>query len=261
MIFNLNLFNEILLYTFFAVTIIQIIYYLLIFLRIIIYKQSTNEEINEPVSVIICARNEAENLQKFLPTILEQKYSNFEVIVVNDSSTDDTDVVLRKFQNSYPNLYVTYIDRDLDYKHGKKLAVTIGLKAAKNDLVLFTDADCIIDSNLWIENMQKMFTPKTKIVLGYGGYIKERGLLNKMIRYDTLFVAIQYFSYALIGMPYMGVGRNMAYRKSLFFENKGFASHLKIVSGDDDLFVNENATKKNTKIVINKLAFTFLMQR
>ncbi len=251
-----NNFLEISLYVFYSAAGIQLLFYILIFSRLIFFKSKAVKDTKEGVSVIVCARNEAKNLQNFLPTILEQKYPNFEVIVVNDASIDDTETVLKQFQNKYKNLYVTNIDRDYNYRQGKKLAITVGIKAAKNDILLFTDADCIVDSEYWIENVEKNFAEGTEIVLGYGGYSKLRGFINKLIRYDTLFIAIQYLSFALIKLPYMGVGRNMAYRKTLFFKNKGFASHLTVPSGDDDLFVNENANKKNTKIVIDKNSFT-----
>jgi len=256
MLVYLPLIFEIVLYMFLSATFIQLLYYTLIFSRIIFSKNKKITDKKEPVSVIICARNEAENLINFLPTILEQKYPDFEVIVVNDSSRDDTKTILAQFQNKYKNLYFTNIDREENYLTGKKLALTVGIKAAKNEILLFTDADCIIDSEFWIENMQSKFTENIDIVLGYGGYSKVKGFLNRIIRYDTLFVAIQYFNLALIRQPYMGVGRNMAYRKSLFFKNKGFASHLTLQSGDDDLFVNQNADKKNTAIITEKNSFT-----
>ncbi len=247
---------EIILYVFSGVAGIQILYYSIFFMRIFAKRKKEIKTEKIPVSVIIAARNEAENLQKFLPTVLEQKYDNFEVIVVNDASDDGSEQILKQFQRKYKNLYVTTLSLDSQFSHGKKLAQTLGIKAAKNEWLLFTDADCIIDSNLWIEKMQNNFTENTEIVLGYGGYIKKRGLLNLLIRYDTVFIAIQYLTYAMSGLPYMGVGRNMAYRKSTFFKNKGFASHLKLLSGSDDLFVNENANKKNTKIEISKESFT-----
>jgi hypothetical protein len=136
------------------------------------------------------------------------------------------------------------------------LAVTIGLKAAKNEWVLLTDADCKPVSKNWISKMQANFNKNTDIVLGYGAYSKQKGFLNKLIRFDSLFIAMQYFTFAKAGMPYMGVGRNLAYRKSVFFKNKGFASHLKIKSGDDDLFVNKIANKKNTAIELSPESFT-----
>ncbi len=253
---DLELILEIFFYTFMGVTIIQVLYYLIFFTRIFSKTQKNNIEEKKPVSIIITAKNEAENLQQFLSTVLEQKYDDFEVIVVNDASDDNSTQILKEFKQKYKNLYVTTINKDNNFSHGKKLALTIGIKAAKNEWLLFTDADCIIDSNLWIEKMQNNFTKNTDIVLGYGGYIKGIGLLNLLIRYDTVFIAIQYFCFAKAGHPYMGVGRNMAYRKSLFFKNKGFASHLKLLSGSDDLFVNENANKKNIKVEISPESFT-----
>lgn len=247
---------DILFYIFSGVTFIQIFFYTVIFSRLVFYKNKTVNNIKQGVSVIICARNEAENLKKYLPTVLEQKYPDFEVIVVNDASIDETETVLKSFQHKYKNLYITNIDRDYNYKQGKKLALTVGIKAAKNEILLLTDADCIVDSEFWIEKIVGNFDENTEIVLGYGGYLKQRGLLNKIIRYDTLFVAIQYLSFAILGVPYMGVGRNLAYKKSLFFKNKGFATHLNVASGDDDLFINEVANKKNTRIVVDKQSFT-----
>jgi glycosyltransferase involved in cell wall biosynthesis len=206
--------------------------------------------------VIICARNEEENLRKYLPPILEQEYPVFEIVVINDCSTDGTEKYLESLVKDWPALKYTTIKEDKKFSHGKKLALTIGIKAAKNDLLLLTDADCRPESSHWIESIQRNFTGETSIVLGYGGYSEKKGLLNLITRFETLYIALQYFSYALAGMPYMGVGRNLAYRKELFFANKGFASHSHIISGDDDLFVNEAAGSKNTRIEISRESLT-----
>ncbi len=233
-------------------TLIQLIYYLGVYAKILFHKDSSKEESGEiPVSVIICARNEEENLNNNLPAILEQDYKNFEVVVVNDASTDNSDLVLKKYAQKYPHLKTTEIKKDQKFTHGKKLAVTIGVKAAKNEWLLFTDADCYPVTKNWIKQMAGNFDEKTSIVLGYGGYKKYKSALNTLIRYDTVIIALQYLTYALSGFPYMGVGRNMAYRKSLFFKNKGFAKHYHVDSGDDDIFINQTARKENTKIEIN----------
>lgn len=231
--------------------VIQIIYYLLVFRKLISYKHTIESIPKLPVSVVICARDEAWKLKTFLPSILNQDYPDFEVIVVNDCSEDNTEYLLIELANKYPNLRYTTIKKDAKFTHGKKLAQTVGIKAAKNELLIFTDADCFAVSNKWIEKIQQNFSSDTDIVLGYGGAIKKKSFLNKMIRYDTVFIAIQYLSFALTGFPYMGVGRNLAYRKSIFFKNKGFASHFNVESGDDDLFINEVATNKNTRIEIS----------
>lgn len=209
-------------------------------------KHEINEQI--PVSIVICARNEAENLDKYLPRILEQNYSNYEVVVVNDCSEDETEDILKRYQAMYPHLRTTFIKEDEKFSHGKKLALTIGIKSAKHEWVLLTDADCFPENNNWVATMAKHFSEEKSIVLGYGGYRYKKGLLNMIIRYDTAFIALNYFSLALIGKPYMGVGRNLAYKKTLFFNNKGFASHFKLDSGDDDLFINEVANKTNVVV-------------
>ena len=228
--------------------IVQLIFYLGIYVRILSYKPQSHKNKKVPVSVVICARNEAENLDKYLPSILSQNYPEYEVIVVNDCSTDHTDEVLGKYLKKYKHLHTTSINEDKKFAHGKKLAVTLGIKAAKHEILVFTDADCQPVSDQWLKRIQQNFTKEKSIVLGYGGYFRRKSLLNNYIRYDTMMIAWQYFSYALAGNPYMGVGRNLAYRKSLFFANKGFASHHHLLSGDDDLFINETANKSNTAI-------------
>lgn len=242
----------------FAVSFIsQIFYYTRIFIRLLFYNKTSNNIAKDPVSIIICARNEEKNLVKHLPMILEQDYPEYEVIVVNDRSEDNTEEILKKFKNKYPFLYSTRIKEGFSNKRGKKLAITLGIKASRNEWLLFTDADCRIKSNKWLAEMQKNFSPDKKIILGYGAYSREKGLLNKFIRTDTFLIAFNYLNFALAGFPYMGVGRNIAYRRSLFFANRGFASHYFLPSGDDDLFVNETATFKNTGIEISDHSYTF----
>jgi len=235
--------------------IIQIIYYS-IYMKLVFHKTKEYETSKFSVSVIICAQNEAINLERNLPLILEQDYPDFEVIVVNDCSEDDTEMVIAQLRQRYPNLRITTITKDKKFSHGKKLALTVGLKGAKNEWVLLTDADCKPSSKNWLYNMQHNFTNDTSVVLGYGGHRRRKGLLDKFIRYDTVFIAMQYLGFALRGRPYMGVGRNLAYRKSLFFNNKGFSSHSHLLSGDDDIFINQVARKENTKVEINKDSFT-----
>lgn len=239
-----------------ASVLVQLFYYFFFYSRIIFYRGKNPDFHTEPVSVIICAKNESENLKRYLPLILEQDYPEFEVIVVDDRSTDDSPEVLRKFIDNFPNLRISTINRDPILTYGKKLAQTIGIKAAKNELLLFTDADCMIESRKWLYSMVQNFRGNTEVVLGYGGYQRQKGFLDKFIRYETLRIALQYLAFALAGFPYMGVGRNLAYRKSTFFRNKGFASHAQLSSGDDDLFVNEVANKYNTKTEISRESHT-----
>ena len=210
-----------------------------------------------PVSVIICAKNEAQNLKSFLPSVLEQDHPVFEVILINDASIDDTLEVMEEFQEIDPRIRIVDVKNIEAFWANKKYALTLGIKRAKNSHLLFTDADCAPQSRSWISEMCKNFQEEKVIVLGYGGYFKNKSsFLNKLIRFETLLTAIQYFSYAKMGSPYMGVGRNLAYTSELFYEQSGFASHLHLRSGDDDLFVNEAATGANTAICDHADAIT-----
>ena len=210
-----------------------------------------------PVSVIISARNEVKNLSENLPFIMQQDYPDFEVIVVNDSSTDLSDVILLEFKETYTNLKIVTITDGDRYGTGKKFALTLGIKAAKNEHLLFTDADCKPVSQNWITRMAANFSNGVNIVLGYSPYKKAKKFVNPFIRFETIKTAINYFSAALRGNAYMGVGRNLAYTKTLFFSKKGFASHMHILSGDDDIFVNQNATPSNTAIETHPETFMY----
>jgi cellulose synthase/poly-beta-1,6-N-acetylglucosamine synthase-like glycosyltransferase len=205
-----------------------------------------------PVSVIVCARNENENLTDYLTTLLSQDYPCFEVIVVDDSSEDGTDLLLERWSRQFTNLYHTFVPRGARVLSSKKLALTIGLKAAHYEHILLTDADCRPESRYWIREMANGFTNNTEIVLGFSPYFERKGLLNRLIGYDTLFNGLQYMGMARSGHPYMGVGRNLAYKRSTFFNTGGFKGLLSNRAGDDDLFVNRVATKRNTTVVVNK---------
>ena len=246
-------------FIFFAlITLIQIFYHLYFFNRVGYFKPKDKEHSQQhPVSVIVCARDEDENLARNLPGLLVQDYStSHEVIVVNDNSTDDTKYVLQELKKTFKTLHVVELSQEAKHINGKKYPLSIGIKEAKHEVVLLTDADCVPASEHWIRLMQDGYQENTEIVLGYGSYHKRPGLLNKLIRFETFHAGIQYLSYALAGIPYMGVGRNISYKKGLFFRHKGFSSINHIPGGDDDLFVNKAATRHNTEIVLDKDAIT-----
>ena len=239
-----------------ACFILQMVYWWMVHARLVYYKPTVSRIKKDPVSIIICAKNEEENLAKNLPLVLEQDYPDYEVIVVNDASSDGTDDVLRDLSQKYPHLRYTGIMENVHIRSGKKLALTVGIKASRHEWLLLTDADCAPAGNKWLASMQRNFRRDTGIVLGYGWYERSGGLLNLIVRYETFFIALQYLSFALSGMPYMGVGRNLAYRRDIFFRNKGFASHYELASGDDDLFINEVVRGTRTKIEIRKESHT-----
>ncbi|MCD6066360.1 MAG: glycosyl transferase family 2 [Bacteroidetes bacterium] len=240
------------------VFIFQLLIYFGSFGKLAFYKETIKpaQSPPPPVSIIVCARNEGDNLTEFLPKILSQDYPAFEVIVVNDCSYDNTEDVLREYKEIFTNLKAINVKEDDYYKHGKKFALMVGIKGASYEHLLLTDADCKPDSDLWISAMMSGYEPGKEIVLGYGPYLKEKTFLNRLIRYDTFLIALQYLSLALKNKAYMGVGRNLSYRKELFFKHKGFAGHYHLQSGDDDLFINEASTGSNTAVVLSKDSFT-----
>ena len=241
-----------------VITLVQLFYYLYFFARLAFYKSiPKNTSQTHPVSVIICARNEAGNLAKNLPGALIQKYrTTHEVIVVNDNSCDDSEYILEEYQKKFRQLHLIELKQEARLIAGKKFPLSLGIKKARYEIVLLTDADCVPASEFWIEKMQEGFGKGIEIVLGYGALHKKKGIFNKLVRWETFHTALQYLSYARAGYPYMGVGRNLSYKKAVFFRHKGFSSHNHLAGGDDDLFINKAATKKNTAIIVDKDAFT-----
>ncbi|OFZ27362.1 MAG: hypothetical protein A3D92_08885 [Bacteroidetes bacterium RIFCSPHIGHO2_02_FULL_44_7] len=236
---------------------VQLLFVLLIYSRFAFHKDKKTEGSLPPVSIVIAARNESENLFKHLPFILEQDYPEFEVIVVNHQSMDDSHYLLDAYTRQYPHLRTINMEPSKHLKYGKKLPLTIGIKGAKYEHLLLTDADCLPAGNQWLRSMASCFTEKHEIVLGYGPYKKKKGFLNRMIRFDTAWIAMNYFAMAKARLPYMGIGRNLAYTRSVFKEVKGFKSHYALSSGDDDLFIQEAAKNKNYTINIDPASFCY----
>jgi glycosyltransferase involved in cell wall biosynthesis len=253
-----TIFIHIIIYCFIASVAVQLLYWASIFSRLAFYKQTPAappDSSKKPgVSVIVCGWNELENLKKLIPRLLEQNYPVFELVIVDDRSNDECYDFLLFESFKHEQMRLVRINETPDHITPKKYALSLGIKAAQYDIILLTDADCMPQSIDWISQMQQKFSAEKQVILGYSPYTYHKGLLNFMIRYETFYTAAQYFSFTLAGLPYMGVGRNLAYTKSLFISNKGFHSHLNVLGGDDDLFVSEVATPKNVAICIEKQA-------
>jgi glycosyltransferase involved in cell wall biosynthesis len=239
--------------------IIQLVYPFAYYLKLIKHpKQVLLEQNWQAVSIIVCARSEFQNLQTLIPTLLALDYPEFEVIIVDDASWDGSTRYLEELQKTEPRLKAVFVTEDMKKQYvGKKLALSLGLKAAKNEIILLCDADCLPASDQWIKYMVQAYhtNPNIEIVLGYSPFNKSPNFINLVARMENTYTGLSYFSYALNADPYMGVGRNLSYKRALFFKNKGFASHLHIAPGDDDLFINEVANNSNTAICCHPDAF------
>ncbi len=215
-----------------------------------------NDKNLPPISIIVAARNEAENLMELIPAIFQQDYPEFEVVVVDDCSYDNTQDVLIALESRYPKLKKTFVKESNKFQGGKKFALTIAIKSANYEHLVFTDADCRPSSTNWLKHFGRSFSKGNNLVIGYGGFYPQKSLVNILVRTDTLQIALDYFAAIVWRMPYMAVGRNFGYTKSLFFKHKGFAKHAHLKSGDDDLFVNQVAKDAKTDFILAKEAIT-----
>ena len=224
------------------------LFYLTRLLFAFVRERTITSGITPPVSVIVCAHDEEMNLKQLIPLLLKQDYPEFEVIIVEDRSNDQTYDYLLEATRLHPQLKMVQVKFLPEHITGKKFALTLGVKAAAHDWVLLTDADCRPAGNQWIRSMASHMSAERQFVVGYSPYLPASGYLNWFIRFESLVTAIQFVGWALLRRPYMGTGRNLAYRKSVFLDNKGFNAHLSITGGDDDLFVNQHAGPRNVDV-------------
>ncbi|MDR2816937.1 MAG: glycosyltransferase [Proteiniphilum sp.] len=241
---------------------IQLFFYLFFYKQPYSYLKK-REEIAVPdealpaISVIVTSKNSAEELEQNLPFIMEQDYPDFEVIVVNRGSTDDTDMVLKAAEQKYSRLYHTYVPMEADGINEKKLALTLGIKAAKNDFLLFTEAYCRPCSEHWIKEFGKEFTQGKEVILGFSRLeIPQKTGLRGFMLYDNLIYHLKFLSMAILHKPFMGIGRNLAYKKELFFKHKGYSSILNLEGGEDDVYVNRIAPPKKTGVALSGESMT-----
>jgi len=249
---------NIIFFVFIAVVIVQLVYYLIIFGKFAFAQPQEITPKRIPVSVIVCAKNEAEKVKHFIPLLAEQDYPDFEIVLIDDASSDDTLDIFEEFEKQYSNIRLVKVANNEAFWGNKKYALTLGIKAARKEYLLFTDADCYPASKEWITNMTSQFTLNRTIVLGYGAYEKvKNSFLNKIIRFDNMLTATQYFAWAKVGSPFSGEGRNLAYKKDEFFKVNGYIDHMSIRMGEDALFLNQAATKKNVTVCYTPESFTY----
>lgn len=233
---------------------IQMVYHWLVFSKVAFYKKNrrpkTDDEL-EPVSVVVWTRDSYEYLIEMLPLLLNQDYPDFEIVVVNDCSEDGTEDYLKDLERVEPRIKPVLLRQHLNFFNGKKFPLSMGIKSAKNDLLILTDVNCKPDTNKWLRSVVDCYKRNTEVVIGYCPIMFKKGLLNRIMRFDGLQQGLFYLSSALNGHPYMGIGKNLSYRKEMFYRNKGFTSHYTTSVGDDDLFISQVATKKNTEVLID----------
>lgn len=235
---------------------IQLVYYLFIFSKFSFAKKTTVSQNNVPISVIICVKNQEDTIQKHIESILEQNYSNFEIVLIDNASSDGTLDIFEEYEKQYANIKLVKVENNEAFWGNKKFALTLGIKAAKNDYLLFTNPNCYPTSTDWISEMSSHFTSEKTIILGYSSIQKVRNsFLNKLIRFENVLSATQVFSWAKAGNPYTGNGTNLAYKRDEFFKTNGFINHMKIRTGEDSLFINQAANGQNTTVCATKNSF------
>lgn len=252
--FSNNILSIIILIVFGLMLVIQLVYHWLVFSKVAFYKKNrrskTDDEL-EPVSVVVWTRDSYEYLMELLPLLLKQDYPDFEIVVVNDCSEDGTEDYLKDLERIEPKITPVLLHQHLNFFNGKKFPLSMGIKSAKNDLLIFTDVNCRPDTDKWLRSVVDCYKRNTEVVIGYCPLMFKKGLLNRIMRFDALQQGLLYLSSALSGHPYRGTGKNLSYRKEAFYRNKGFTSHYTTSVGDDDLFISQVATKKNTEVLID----------
>lgn len=252
--FSYNSLSFILLIVFGICLIIQLVYHWGFFSKVAFYKRNARPKLNEelePVSIVLCARDAYEYLTELIPLLLNQDYPDYEIVVVNDCSDDETEEYLKDLERNEPKIKPVQLKQHLNFFNGKKFPLSMGIKSAKNDLIILTECNCKPVNDQWLRSVVNRYNNRTEIVIGYSPYVQKKSALNRLMRFDALQNGLLYLSAALNRNPYMGIGSNLSYRKELFYRNQGFISHYKTSVGDDDLFISQVANKKNTEVLID----------
>ena len=252
--FHFNSLSFILLIVFGISLVIQLFYHWGLFSKVAFYKRNARPKLDEelePVSVVLCARDAYEYLTELIPALLKQDYPDFEIVVVNDCSDDETEEYLKDLERKETRVKPVQLKQHLNFFNGKKFPLSMGIKSAQNDLIVLTDCNCMPVNDQWLRSVVNRYNSRTEIVIGYSPYVQKKSALNRIIRFDALQNGLLYLSAALNRHPYMGIGKNLSYRKELFYRHQGFISHYTTSVGDDDLFINQAANKKNTEVLID----------
>ena len=252
--FNYNSLSFIVLIIFGISLVTQLFYHWGFFSKVAFFKKQGRPKLNEelePVSVVLCARDAYEYLVELIPALLKQDYPDFEIVVVNDCSDDDTEEFLKDLERKESRVKPVQLKQHLNFFNGRKFPLSMGIKSAQNDLIILTDCNCMPVNDQWLRSVVNRYNNRTEIVIGYSPYVQKKSTMNRLMRFDALQNGLFYLSAALNRHPFMGVGKNLSYRKELFYRNKGFISHYTTTVGDDDLFISQVANKKNTEVLID----------
>lgn len=249
---------SLLLYVFIAIVLIQLFYYLGVFSSFSFSKETENNPKRIPVSVIVYARNQAEEIKQLLPNLVNQNYHDYELVLVDNASTDETLDVYKEYAQMFSNIRLVRVENIETFWNNKKYAQTLGIKAAKHEYLLFIDAEKNIDNEFWIMSMASNFTLNKTIVIGSSMYIKTKGFLSKISRYDLVFSQLHSFSWTNFGSPFSYFSRNLAYKKEEFYKVNGFITHMNNPLGEREFFINEASKSKNTTFSYSKNSVIYL---
>ena len=254
----ISLLPMILLYIFIAIVVVQLFYYLGVFSSFSFSKQNENNPKRIPISVIVYARNQAEEVKRLLPNLINQNYHDYELVLLDNASSDDTLYIFKEYAQLFPNIRLCQVDNNEAFWNNKKYAQTLAIKASKNEYLLFIDAEENIDSEYWIMAMASNFTLNKTIILGPEMYKKTKGFFNKIIRFDTVFAQLHSFSWTNYGAPFSYFSKNIGYKKEEFYKVNGYITHMNNRLGEREFFLNEASKSKNTTFTITKNAFVYL---
>lgn len=207
------------------------------------------------LTVVVVAHNHGDVLEENLRLMATQDYPSYEIIVVNDASTDDTADIITRAENRFNNVRHTFTPSTARHVSHSKLSITLGVLAAQSEWIVLTGGDCRPASAQWLASLSGAMTDGTDFVLGYSNFMRIPKLLNSRLRLDRLLRLLRYFHAA---QPAFGRGKavgahnaNVAFRKSVFLNEKGFYNQLALLGGEDILFVDHTARPGRTAVVCN----------
>ena len=242
------------------VALLLLVYYFGLFGPFVFRKEKsrTSNEDLPPISIVITAHNEAHHLVESLPVILTQEYPDYEVVLVNDNSQDEIEQLALELNNRYHHLHYVNMGSSRSTMEGRKFPFAIGIQAASNPTVVFTNSSCIPSSPFWLQHIASKFVRQKEVVLAHTTYQSRGGLLNKWLHYDALVNSVRAFSYTLAKMPVLADSHNLAFKRHLFFDNKEkFFALSRLPFGEDNIFINQVANGKMCDVAVDPEAVIY----
>ena len=244
--------SELVLLTVFGVLFLLRLLHLFLFTGRVLFRKKVdnNEAEKKPLSLILTIRNEEENLKNNLPKILSLENIDFEMVVVDDFSQDNSYLILGLLKDRYKRLTISALNQET--KFSTKLALNIAIKATNNKWILTVPVSLAEVAAEWLDYISQATNNEKNVVIGYSTVARSKGFYNRLTRIENYFSYLKSTGYILNGIPFVYSVENVAFQKEKYFEIGGFGQKVTEHYANLELVINSFIRKKTTAVLFNK---------